>query len=136
MASIIRRLRKRTPQTESIAEEAPSTNPITGDAEKMIAELNDHEKRNLELSKPGDSTIPHGGGGVVEDEDLPADVKELPVIVRNTVSLEDDPTLPTITFRYFLLCVIFIPPGAILFQMGAYRTTAAVYPVLFVQIGK
>ncbi|KAF1960739.1 OPT superfamily oligopeptide transporter [Byssothecium circinans] len=70
-----------------------------------------------------------------EDEvELPDDVKELPRIVRNIVSLEDDPNAPTITFRYFLLCFLFVPPGAILFQMGIYRTTSAVYPVLFVQI--
>ena len=91
-------------------------------------------KKSDSKSPIGDSSIPNGGEAVV-DEDLPADVKELPLIVRNTVSLEDDPSLPTITFRYFVLCLIFIPPGAILFQMGAYRTTAAVYPVLFVQIG-
>ncbi|KAF2877662.1 OPT oligopeptide transporter protein-domain-containing protein [Massariosphaeria phaeospora] len=69
-----------------------------------------------------------------DDADLPDDVRELPKIVRNIASLEDDPNAPTLTFRYFLLCFIFVPPGAILFQMGSYRTTSAVYPVLFVQI--
>ncbi|KAF2259850.1 putative oligopeptide transporter [Lojkania enalia] len=68
------------------------------------------------------------------EQDLPEDLRELPKIVLNTVSLEDDPAAPTLTFRYFLLCFIFVPPGAILYQMGQYRTTAAVYPVLFVQI--
>jgi hypothetical protein len=72
-----------------------------------------------------------------EDEaDLPEDIRELPRIVRSIVSLEDDPNAPTITFRYFLLCFLFVPPGAILFQMGIFRTTASAYPVLFVQIGR
>jgi hypothetical protein len=72
-----------------------------------------------------------------EDEaDLPEDIRQLPRIVRSIVSLEDDPNAPTITFRYFLLCFLFVPPGAILFQMGIFRTTASAYPVLFVQIGR
>ncbi|KAF2733326.1 OPT superfamily oligopeptide transporter [Polyplosphaeria fusca] len=70
----------------------------------------------------------------MDDDDLPEDIRDLPKIVRNTVSLEDDPSAPCITFRYFLLCFIFIPPGAILYQMAQYRTTAAAYPILFVQI--
>jgi hypothetical protein len=49
----------------------------------------------------------------VVDEDL----KDIPVEVRNTVSFEDDPNLPTITFRYFLLTFIFVAPGAFLYQM-------------------
>lgn len=68
------------------------------------------------------------------EEDLPDDVKEIPLIVRKIVSLEDDPTLPTITFRYFVLTIFFVAPGAVLYQMGLYRTTASAYPVLFVQI--
>jgi hypothetical protein len=54
------------------------------------------------------------------------EIAQLPLIVRQTVSLDDDPTLPTITFRYFVLCI--------LSQMSHYRTTQAPYSVFFVQI--
>lgn len=61
-------------------------------------------------------------------------VKDLPAYVRRVVSLHDDPTLPTLTFRYFLLSALFIIPGAFLSQMSRYRTTYAPYSVFFVQI--
>ncbi|KAF9735171.1 hypothetical protein PMIN06_001512 [Paraphaeosphaeria minitans] len=72
---------------------------------------------------------------IVEEEahDDP-EIAQLPLIVRQTVSLEDDPTLPTITFRYFVLCILFIVPGAFLSQMSHYRTTQAPYSIFFVQI--
>lgn len=72
---------------------------------------------------------------IVEDEahDDP-EIAQLPLIVRQLVSLEDDPTLPTITFRYFALCILFIVPGAFLSQMSHYRTTQAPYSIFFVQI--
>lgn len=62
------------------------------------------------------------------------EIAQLPLIVRQLVSLEDDTTLPTITFRYFILCIIFIVPGAFLSQMSHYRTTQAPYSIFFVQI--
>jgi hypothetical protein len=72
---------------------------------------------------------------IVEEEahDDP-EIAQLPLIVRQIVSLEDDPTLPTITFRYFVLCILFIVPGAFLSQMSHYRTTQAPYSIFFVQI--
>ena len=72
---------------------------------------------------------------IIEEEahDDP-EIAQLPLIVRQTVSLEDDPTLPTITFRYFVLCILFIVPGAFLSQMSHFRTTQAPYSVFFVQI--
>jgi len=60
---------------------------------------------------------------------------DLPWHVRRVVSLDDDPTLPTITFRYFLLSLFFVAPGAFLAQMVCYRTTYAPYSIFFVQIG-
>jgi cell wall assembly regulator SMI1 len=45
------------------------------------------------------------------------DLRDIPLEVRNTVSFEDNQSLPTITFRYFLLTFIFIAPGAFLYQM-------------------
>lgn len=67
------------------------------------------------------------------DDDDPR-IKDIPTAVRNVVSLSDDPTLPTITFRYYILTVFFVVPGAFLSMMSHYRTTYAPYSVLFVQI--
>ena len=61
-------------------------------------------------------------------------LRDIPWHVRRVVSLHDDPTLPTITFRYFLLTFLFVAPGAFLGQMNSFRTTYAPYSVFFVQI--
>jgi hypothetical protein len=66
-------------------------------------------------------------------DDDPA-VRDIPWTVRKIVSLHDDPTLPTLTFRYFLLTFIFVIPGAFLSQMSKFRTTYAPYSTFFVQI--
>ncbi|KAF2133576.1 OPT oligopeptide transporter [Dothidotthia symphoricarpi CBS 119687] len=68
-----------------------------------------------------------------EAQDDP-EIAQLPLIVRQLVSLDDDTTLPTITFRYFVLCVVFVVPGAFLSQMSHFRTTQAPYSIFFVQI--
>lgn len=52
-----------------------------------------------------------------DSEDVDEDLKDYPAEVRNTVSFEDDQTLPTITFRYFVLTFVFTAPGAFLYQM-------------------
>ncbi|RKF79772.1 Oligopeptide transporter 8 [Golovinomyces cichoracearum] len=84
-----------------------------------------------------DEKITAGGNNPTVDngwsDDHPA-IKDLPLSVRRVVSLEDDPTLPTLTFRYFLLTCFFVIPGAFLSQMSHYRTTYAPYSVFFVQI--
>ncbi|CAH2355239.1 oligopeptide transporter 1 [[Candida] railenensis] len=69
-----------------------------------------------------------------DDEDIPEDLLDIPKIVRETVPLEDDPTISVVTFRYFLLSIIFVIPGAFLDTMNSYRTTSAAYSILFVQI--
>lgn len=69
----------------------------------------------------------------LEDENDP-EISQIPLEVRRAVSLHDDPTLPTITFRYFVLSIIFVIPGAFLSQMNSFRTTYAPYSVFFVQI--
>lgn len=61
----------------------------------------------------------------LEDEEDP-EIKDIPPEVRRIVSLHDDTTLPTITFRYFLLSVIFIIPGAFLSQSESLRGTPRV----------
>lgn len=68
-----------------------------------------------------------------DNEDDP-EIAALPRTVRQIVSLEDNPELPTITFRYFVLSVIFVIPGAFLSQMSYFRTTQAPYSVFFVQV--
>lgn len=73
-----------------------------------------------------------GDDGQFADDD-PA-VKDIPWEVRRIVSLHDDPSAPTLTFRYFLLTILFVSPGAFLSQMSHYRTTYAPYSVFFVQI--
>lgn len=69
----------------------------------------------------------------LEDENDP-EISQIPAEVRRVVSLHDDTTLPTLTFRYFLLSVIFVIPGAFLSSMNYFRTTYAPYSVFFVQI--
>ena len=69
----------------------------------------------------------------VVSEDDPR-IKDIPPYVRRIVSLHDDPTEPTLTFRYFILTILFVAPGAFLSQMAHYRTTYAPYSVFFVQI--
>lgn len=76
---------------------------------------------------------PEETGDDLGDDD-PA-LRDIPWHVRRVVSLADDPTLPTITFRYFALSFLFITPGAFLAQMAEYRTTYAPYSIFFVQIG-
>jgi hypothetical protein len=141
MVSFFGRLRHRSTEQRSNSTHAGTTSateatdvPSAKDTEKIDPTVHDSEKPNEHVASSGTTRLSEDE---VEDlEDLPEDVRQLPRIVRNIVSLEDDPNAPTLTFRYFLLCFIFVPPGAVLFQMGIYRTTAAVYPVLFVQIGK
>ncbi|KAJ6010561.1 Oligopeptide transporter [Penicillium sp. IBT 35674x] len=62
------------------------------------------------------------------------EIAALPLQVRQIINLTDDPTLPTITFRYFVLSALFVIPGAFLSQMSHFRTTSAPYSVFFVQI--
>ncbi|KZF21641.1 OPT superfamily oligopeptide transporter [Xylona heveae TC161] len=82
-----------------------------------------------------DESVAGGEFEKIEEEshDHP-EVAALPIEVRQLVSLDDDPTLPTITFRYFILSIIFVVPGAFLSQMSHFRTTQAPYSVFFVQI--
>ncbi|KFZ23947.1 hypothetical protein V502_01571 [Pseudogymnoascus sp. VKM F-4520 (FW-2644)] len=61
-------------------------------------------------------------------------LRDIPPHVRRIVSLTDDPTLPTLTFRYFILAIFFVAPGAFVSQLSSYRTTYAPYSVFFVQI--
>ncbi|KAI3325907.1 OPT oligopeptide transporter protein-domain-containing protein [Xylariaceae sp. AK1471] len=69
----------------------------------------------------------------LESEDDP-EISQIPPEVRRVVSLHDDTSLPTLTFRYFVLAILFVIPGAFLSQINTFRTTYAPYSVFFVQI--
>ena len=101
---------------------------------RILPEERDEPRLSPEAVTPTEKDVNEKGVEVNPDssegedlEQLEPDVALLPVNVRNTVSLTDDPTLPTITFRYFVLTVIFISPGAFLSQMSYFRTTYAPY---------
>lgn len=97
-------------------------------------------KNNASL-EVGEERIIHGVASSLvttsEDDDHadsdPA-LKDIPWSVRRIVNFVDDPTEPTLTFRYFILTLIFVIPGAFLSQMSHFRTTSAPYSVFFVQI--
>lgn len=63
-----------------------------------------------------------------------SDILELPLVIRETVPLKDDPTINVVTFRYILLSTVFVIPGAFIDTMNSYRTTSAAYSIFFVQI--
>jgi hypothetical protein len=69
----------------------------------------------------------------LESENDP-EISQIPPEVRRVVSLHDDTSLPTLTFRYFVLAILFVIPGAFLSQINTFRTTYAPYSVFFVQI--
>ncbi|KAK6612809.1 hypothetical protein H4I96_02022 [Botrytis cinerea] len=100
--------------------------------EKINPETNIKESSPIVESSPLDIEKATPESGRFGDDD-PL-LKDIPWQVRRIVSLEDDPTEPTITFRYFLLTLIFVAPGAFLSQMSHFRTTSAPYSVFFVQI--
>ncbi|GEQ72969.1 hypothetical protein JCM33374_g6657 [Metschnikowia sp. JCM 33374] len=62
------------------------------------------------------------------------DLKELLPAVKETVPLHDDPNIPVLTFRFFVLSFLFIVPGAFIDTLNFFRTTAAAYSIFFVQI--
>ncbi|KAL1592371.1 OPT superfamily [Paraconiothyrium brasiliense] len=144
MVSLLNRWRERPRENDvapqranTVATETSNTSEQAGDEKgrPTVADpgkSHDPEKPLHEVNTPRHTPLIDVDSE--EEADLPEDLRELPRIVRSIVSLEDDPSSPTITFRYFLLCFLFVPPGAILFQMGIFRTTASAYPVLFVQI--
>ncbi|KAF2108814.1 OPT oligopeptide transporter protein-domain-containing protein [Lophiotrema nucula] len=137
MAGLFQRLR---PKIRPASADTGHGDPLerVETTEELANNKTDPGTTNVKTSDPEkpDTDIPGLSGPASADdvEDLPEDVRALPQVVRNIVSLEDDPTAPTITFRYFLLCLIYVPPGAVLYQMSVFRTAAPAYPVLFVQV--
>jgi hypothetical protein len=103
----------------------PATDSKDG-LEKSTVEIGD------EKVVPGSTASGDESSSTWDDDD--PKVRDIPPNVRRIVSFEDDPTLPTLTFRYFFLTLLFVIPGAFLSQMSSYRTNYAPYSVFFVQI--
>ncbi|CAI5759636.1 unnamed protein product [Candida verbasci] len=101
----------------SIVEESKSTDPID-----KIHEID--VKEELEHTTDIESAA----------SSLPPDIEELPRVVREVVDFDDDANTPLLTFRYFLLSIIFIPPGAFIDTFTSFRTTSAAYSIFFVQL--
>ncbi|KAG0011323.1 hypothetical protein BGZ80_000768 [Entomortierella chlamydospora] len=72
--------------------------------------------------------------GSLGDGELEESIRLVPKVVRELVSMDDDPTLPTVTFRYFILSAFFVALGAVISQISWFRTTSASYSMFFVQI--
>lgn len=125
---------------------------MAGEPEEVTASV-DSPQRRESLTKPSEASgepAPYSGSdlekppfvfttqtGDGEEEaidDNDPRLKDIPPYVRRIVSLVDDPTLPTLTFRYFVLTFVFVVPGAFLSMMSHFRTTYAPYSVFFVQI--
>jgi OPT family small oligopeptide transporter len=116
---------KRHKDDQPIEDEAETGADISFPKKPDVAELSMDEE-NLKLQ---------GETAAIEQETQEnTEIAALPLSVRQLINLEDDPSLPTITFRYFVLSVIFVIPGAFLSQMSYFRTTKAPYSVFFVQI--
>ncbi|QBM90451.1 oligopeptide transporter, OPT superfamily [Metschnikowia aff. pulcherrima] len=98
----------------------------TQDFDNKDSRLQSRQNSSSESTQVGDEE-----GRAEEEED---DLKDLLQVVRETVPLQDDPTIPVLTFRFFLLSVIFIVPGAFIDTLNFFRTTAAAYSIFFVQI--
>ncbi|KAJ6001753.1 hypothetical protein N7522_006980 [Penicillium canescens] len=116
---------KRHKDDQPIEDEAETGADISIPKNTNVAEISIDEE-NLKLQ---------GETAAIEQETQEnPEIAALPLSVRQLINLEDDPSLPTITFRYFVLSVVFVIPGAFLSQMSYFRTTKAPYSVFFVQI--
>ncbi|KAG0297395.1 hypothetical protein BGZ97_004301, partial [Linnemannia gamsii] len=69
-----------------------------------------------------------------KEQEVEESIRLVPKIVRELVSMDDDPTLPTLTFRYFVLSTVFAAMGALIAQISWFRTTSASYSIFFVQV--
>ncbi|ORY68575.1 OPT oligopeptide transporter protein-domain-containing protein [Pseudomassariella vexata] len=115
-----------------------STNDVdvVGESAAVTATGKSARKAESDVEKPP-FLFTVGNGAECEEEAIPEDdarVATLPAYVRRVVSLTDNPDLPVFTFRYFVLALLFVIPGAFLSMMSHFRTTSAPYSIFFVQI--
>lgn len=113
---------------DSSQRHSTSVKPVLGHSITADPDAQDFEKPPFLYTTEAGSEYEDG----FEDND--PRIQEIPSYVRRVVSFTDDPTLPTLTFRYFLLTIVFVVPGAFLSMMSHYRTTYAPYSIFFVQI--
>lgn len=115
--------------TDNDAVSSPSLSQDGPSNEKRSSE---HQQSDLNEA-PFTFTTKDDAGEHAIDENDPR-LQDIPPYVRRIVSLSDDPELPTLTFRYFVLTIFFVVPGAFLSMMSHFRTTFAPYSIFFVQI--
>ncbi|KAF7300812.1 OPT oligopeptide transporter [Mycena kentingensis (nom. inval.)] len=86
--------------------------------------------------EPSLASASHDEKAVAASEDHQAvaeeDLLQIPQVVKDVVSLEDDPNLPTLTFRVMLLGTFFVCIGAFPSQLAFFRTTSAPFSVFFI----
>lgn len=105
-------------------------------AEQLKPTVTDKSDLEKDIQQPPVFFAVQDGGTKSEEaiaEDDPR-VRDIHPYVRRIVSFTDDTDLPTLSFRYFVLTVTFVLPGAFLSMMSHYRTTYAPYSIFFVQI--
>lgn len=121
------------PRSHQIAEPEPTErNDVTAKVNTTVIQTDnketDGESTNLSFVLRNEN----GEEEIVDEDD--ERLKDIPPYVRRVVSFTDDPSEPTLTFRYFLLTILFVSPGAFLSQMAHFRTTYAPYSIFFVQL--
>lgn len=90
----------------------------SGSKPEAISKLDsDPEKSTPVIAIGSDAPQPSSNSQADFADDDPA-LRDIPWHVRRGVSFVDDPTEPTLTFRYFVLTLLFILPGAFLSQMS------------------
>ncbi len=135
-----RRWLPRYNQDQGASTQADPITPVPlfeGDA--VLPDVKPKDELNHSSVEVGDEKVTPGASTPSDDSsstfgDNDPTIRDIPINVRRIVSFTDNQNLPTLTFRYFVLCIIFIIPGAFLSQMSHYRTTYAPYSVFFVQI--
>ncbi|KAF9112072.1 hypothetical protein BGX27_004021 [Mortierella sp. AM989] len=94
-------------------------------AEKAVP---DQEKVSYDLPEKKDHFLD-------TDVDLQEEYENSPVeAVRLAVPLTDDPTLQTVTFRFWFLSFLFTALGATVTQYYLFRSTTATYSIFFVNL--
>jgi OPT oligopeptide transporter protein len=126
------------PQPEGDTPTITGTDGIASIPPEVIipsSELKDDGLKTAAVEVGEEKVIPGSPSSVDESfaDDDPT-IRDIPFSVRRVVSLEDDPTLPTITFRYFVLTIPLVVLGAFCAQLSHFRTTYVPFSVFFVQI--
>lgn len=68
------------------------------------------------------------------DDSVDDDLKDLPPEVRDTVPLKDNPAVPHLTWRFFLVLAILVIPVAVVDTVNVFRAVPLGYSIFYVQI--